>query len=77
MSNLKQVKHDVPSFEQLPNELFAEVFGSINSVDTVYAFSQLNTRFLRLLNNYLTVFDFKSVSKAKFDYVTQQHDIYQ
>ena len=77
MSEPKRFKHDYTSIEQLPNELFVEIFGYLNGIDTVYAFSQLNNRFQSLLNNYVNIFDFKSISKAKFDFVTQHHDIHQ
>ncbi|CAF3390938.1 unnamed protein product [Rotaria sp. Silwood1] len=60
----------------LPNELFLEVFEYLNGVDIIYAFSQLNNRFQHLLINYVHTFDFTSITKAKFDYVTQHHDIH-
>ncbi len=65
------------AFEQLPNELFLQIFGYLNGVDVVYAFSQLNNRFHSLIIKYVNIFDFKSISKAKFDYVTKYHDIHQ
>jgi len=77
MSEPKRFKRHYTSFEQLPNELFVEIFNYLTGVDTVYAFSQLNTRFQSLLINYVNLFDFKSISKAKFDYVIQHHDIHQ
>jgi hypothetical protein len=77
MSEPKRFKCHYTSFERLPNELLIEIFTYLNGVDTVYAFSQLNTRFQSLLINYVNVFDFKSISKAKFDYVIKHHDIHQ
>jgi len=77
MAEPKRFKRDYTSLEQLPNELFVEIFRYLTGVDTVYAFSQLNNRFQSLLNNYVNIFDFKSISKAKFDFVTQHHDIHQ
>jgi hypothetical protein len=77
MSKQKRIKRDNTLFEQLPNELFIEIFRYLNGVDIVYAFLQLNNRFQCLLNTYVTTFDFKYVSKAKFDFVTRQHDIHQ
>jgi hypothetical protein len=77
MSASKRFKRDHTLLEQLPNELIIEVFAFLNGVDTVYAFSQLNTRFQSLLIQYVNIFDFKSISKAKFDYVIQHHDIQQ
>ncbi|CAF2379233.1 unnamed protein product [Rotaria sp. Silwood2] len=77
MSEAKRFKREFKLIENLPNELFVEIFGYLNGVDTVYAFSQLNIRFQCLLNHYVNNFDFKSISKAKFNYVTQLHDIHQ
>jgi hypothetical protein len=74
LSELKRSKRESTTFEDLPNELFVEIFGYLNGVDTVYAFSQLNIRFQCLLNNYVTNFNFKSVSKAKFYFIIQRHD---
>jgi hypothetical protein len=77
MSESKRFKGYYTSFEQLPNELFLHIFGYLNGVDAVYAFSQMNNRFRYLLINYINIFDFKSISKAKFDCVTKHHDTYQ
>jgi hypothetical protein len=72
----KRFKRDATSIEYLPNELFVEIFGYLTDVDAVCAFSRLNKRFQCLTLEYCYTFDFKSVSKAKFDYVIRQHDIY-
>lgn len=77
MSESKRFKRASTTLEDLPNELFVEIFGYLNGVDTVYAFSQLNNRTQNLLYNYATSFDFTSVSKAKFNFVTEQHNVYQ
>jgi hypothetical protein len=77
MSESKRFKRESTILEYLPNELFVEIFGYLNGVDTIYAFSKLNIRFQCLLNDYVKSFNFKSVSKAKFDYVTQVHNIHQ
>jgi hypothetical protein len=76
MNGLKRFKRESTTLEHLPNELFVEFFGYLNGVDTVYAFSNLNTRFQCLINDYVRDFDFKFVSKAKFDFVTQLHHIH-
>ncbi|CAM2701464.1 unnamed protein product [Rotaria socialis] len=76
MSKPKRFKSETTLLENLPNELFLEAFGYLNGVDVVYGFSQLNYRLEDLLNNYVTNFDFKSVSRAKFTYITQRHDIH-
>ena len=75
MSVSKRFKRDYTSLEELPNELFVEIFGYLNGVDAVYGFSKLNNRFRHLLINYVHTFDFTSISKIKFDYVTKHHDI--
>jgi hypothetical protein len=77
MSEPKRFKRHYASFEQLPNELLIEIFTYLYGVDTVYAFSKLNTRFQSVLIQYVNIFDFKSISKGKFDYVIQHHDIHQ
>jgi len=76
MSLRKRFKHDLTLLEYLPNELFLEIFSYLNNVDTVCTFSRQNTRFQCLTLNYCYTFDFKSVSKAKFDYIIRQHDIH-
>ncbi|CAF1384626.1 unnamed protein product [Adineta steineri] len=77
MSTSKRFKPDYTCLERLPNELFVEIFGYLTGVDATYAFSQLNYRFQQLLLTYVNTFDFQSVSKLKFDYVTKHHDIQQ
>ncbi|CAF4747156.1 unnamed protein product, partial [Rotaria sp. Silwood2] len=77
MSASKYCQHKFTLIEQLPNELFLETFDYLNGVDIVYAFSQLNNRFQHLLIKYVNTFDFKSINKVKFDYVTHHHDICQ
>jgi hypothetical protein len=72
----KRFKRDVTSIEYLPNELFVEVFNYLPDVDVVCAFSRLNQRFQSLTLKYCDTFDFKSVSKAKFDYVIRYHDMH-
>lgn len=73
----KRFKRDATSIERLPNELFLEIFNYLTNVDAVCAFSRLNQRFQALTLKYCDAFDFKSVSKAKFDYVIQHHNIHQ
>ncbi|CAF0944551.1 unnamed protein product [Adineta steineri] len=73
MSESKRFKRDSATFEYLPNEICIEIFNYLNGVDTVYAFSLLNLRFQSLINNYVDIFNFKSVSKKKFDFVIQHH----
>jgi hypothetical protein len=77
MNEPKRFKRESTIFEYLPNELFLEIFGYLNGVDTVYAFSKLNIRFQCLINDYVKDFDFKFVSKAKFDFITRLHHIHQ
>ncbi len=73
----KRFKRHSTLLERLPNELFIEIFGYLSGVNVVYAFSQLNHRFQCLILNYCHTFDFKSVSKAKFELVLRQHDTQQ
>jgi hypothetical protein len=60
--------------EHLPNEIFVEIFSYLNGIDAAFAFLQLNYRFQSLLFEYCQLFDFKSISKTKFDLVLEQHD---
>ncbi|CAF4066640.1 unnamed protein product [Rotaria sordida] len=60
--------------EDLPNELFAQIFSYLNGVDAIYAFSCLNNRFKCLLIENSEFFDFKSISKFKFDLVFQHQN---
>jgi hypothetical protein len=56
--------------EYLPNELFEEIFSYLNGVHVVYAFSQLNSRFQRLLFNFNYQFlSFHQKNKHQFDLV--------
>ncbi|CAF0866381.1 unnamed protein product [Adineta steineri] len=73
MTEPKRFKRESTTFEYLPNEICVEIFSYINGVDTVYAFSLLNLRFQSLINNYVDIFNFKSISKKKFDFVIQRH----
>ncbi|CAF3381864.1 unnamed protein product [Rotaria socialis] len=60
--------------EGLPNELLAQIFSYLNGVDAIYAFSCLNNRFKCLLIETCELFDFKSISKLKFDLVLQHQN---
>ncbi|CAF2388423.1 unnamed protein product [Rotaria sp. Silwood2] len=71
MNVSKCFQHHFILIEQLPNELSLETFDYLNGVDIAYAISQLNDRFQHLLIKYVNTFDFKSINKVKFDYVTQ------
>lgn len=73
MNGNKRFKPEPTSLEQLPTELFIDIFRYLNGVDAVFAFSQLNTRFEDMIFKFSLVFDFKSMSKAKFDFVTEYH----
>ncbi|CAF0866351.1 unnamed protein product [Adineta steineri] len=75
MSKSKRFKRESTTFEYLPNEICVEIFSYLNGVDTVYAFSLLNLRFQSLINNYVDIFNFKSISKKKFCFVIQHHNI--
>lgn len=60
--------------EDLPNEIFVEIFSYLNGVDATYAFSSLNTRFTLLLRENCDSFDFQSISKFIFDLVHQSRN---
>ena len=77
MVSRKRFKREATSIERLPNELFVEIFSYLTNVDAVCAFTKLNQRFQALTLKYCNAFDFKSVSKAKFDYVIRYHNIHQ
>jgi len=76
MGPKKRFKRNFTLLESLPNELFLDIFSYLSSVDAVFAFSQLNNRFQCLTLNYSNTFDFKLVSKKKFDHVIRQHDMH-
>ena len=61
--------------ENLPNELFLDLFKYFDSISLIYAFCGLNSRFNNLLFIYLQShsLDFQSVSKHQFDTISQQH----
>jgi len=60
--------------ECLPNEIFMEIFSYLNGVDVDFAFSNLSHRFQCLLLEYCQFFDFKSISKVKFDFIFRRYD---
>ena len=74
MNPEKRFKAASTVLEQLPNELFVEIFAYLSGADVVYSFSQLNIRIKNLILNYCHTFDFQSVHKTKFDLVIQQHN---
>ena len=61
------------SLEDLPNELFFEIFRYLNGLDAIAAFDRLNRRFHYLLLTYVKKFDFRSVSKDQFLYVMRMY----
>jgi hypothetical protein len=70
----RQKSNRATLFEQLPNEIFAEIFSYLNGVDAIFAFSKLNDRFQCLVFEYCRSFDFQSISRSKFHLVSQQHN---
>jgi hypothetical protein len=70
----KRKRRSKLSLEHLPNEIFLTIFSYLNDIDTVFAFSNLNYRFQCLLFEYCRSFDFKSVSKSKFDIIFRQYN---
>ena len=77
MGEAKGFEHRLTLLENLPNEVFMEIFVYLSSVDLVYAFVQQNMRFLTLINYCMDSVDFKSVSKMKFDCVGRYHNMHQ
>lgn len=72
--NMEKCKESVSMLlEHLPNELFVEIFSYMNGIDTIFAFSQLNNRFECLLLKCCQSFNFKSISKRKFDFILQKY----
>ncbi|CAF1562379.1 unnamed protein product, partial [Adineta ricciae] len=58
--------------EHLPNEILISIFSYFTGIDLVLAFANLNSRFYSLTNQYAYFFDFKSISKTKFDFILAQ-----
>jgi hypothetical protein len=56
--------------EHLPNEILIEILFYLNGVDAVFSFSNVNNRFQCLLFEFCQFFDFKSISKTKFDLIS-------
>jgi hypothetical protein len=61
-------------FEQLPNEIIAEIFSYLNGFDVIFTFSKLNHHFQCLVFEYCQYFDFQFISKTQFDLVYQYHN---
>jgi len=74
MNNKRQKRDHLKLFKYLPHELIGKIFSYLNGVDAVFAFSQVNYRFQRLLLKYCQRFDFKSIRKRKLNYVFQHCD---
>jgi hypothetical protein len=72
MTNRKE--NEIIIFEDLPNELFCQIFSYLSGVDTVFAFSLLNRRFQCLLKEYCHGFDFQLINKMKFDIIFEQYN---
>ena len=66
--------HSEILLEHLPNELLSEILSYLNGVDAFIAFSSLNNRFQDLLLQYSRLFNFKALSKTKFDRIFQRYD---
>jgi hypothetical protein len=61
----------VTLLESIPNEIVIEILSYMTSVDAVIAFSNLNSRFQSLLDEFCHAFDFTSISKKNFDIIFQ------
>ncbi|CAF3296694.1 unnamed protein product [Rotaria sp. Silwood2] len=74
MKNKQLEAIDGTLLEYLSNEISIEILFYLNGIDLIFAFSCLINRFQSLLSNYCEFFDFKSISKAKFDLIFRQYD---
>ncbi|UJR17807.1 hypothetical protein I4U23_004706 [Adineta vaga] len=74
--NSKQHGHNGTTvFESIPNEIFIEILSYITSTDAFVAFSNLNSRYQRLLMEICHSFDFTSINKKNFDLIFRYQDI--
>jgi hypothetical protein len=74
MEKRRQRSNRSKLFEQLPNEIIAEIFSYLNGFDVIFTFSKLNHHFQCLVFEYCQYFDFQSISKSQFDLVSQYHN---
>ncbi|UJR34825.1 hypothetical protein I4U23_027606 [Adineta vaga] len=74
ISEKKDNFEGVTSLETIPNELFVEIFSYLTSIDTIFAFSNLNQRFQSLTLQYCEIFDLNLINKSKCDFIFQIHN---
>jgi hypothetical protein len=74
MEKRRQRSNRSKLFEQLPNEIIAEIFSYLNGFDVIFTFSKLNHHFQCLVFEYCQYFDFQFISKSQFDFVSQYHN---
>ncbi|CAF1140503.1 unnamed protein product [Adineta ricciae] len=74
MEEAKKKRSSTLLLEDLPNEIFRQIFSYVNGAHAFLAFSSLNYRFQCLILDYCTTFDFKSIEKTQFDYVFRYHN---
>jgi hypothetical protein len=68
MSRWKSIR----TLESLPNELILTCFDYLNSLDIIYSFGKLNSRFDQLIENISLFLHFDNVSKSIFDQICKQ-----
>ena len=70
----QQLKKEPMNLESLPNEIFHDVFEYLNGSDLLHAFYGLNYRINCLLYQEYRAFrfDFRSISKRRFDMICAQ-----
>jgi hypothetical protein len=57
-----------------PDEVFIEILSYLNGIDVVFEFLCLNDRVQYLLFEFRQIFNLKSISKSKFDFIFREHD---
>ncbi len=74
MEKRRQRSNRSKLFEQLPNEIIAEIFSYLNGFDLIFSFSKLNHHFQCLVFEYCQYFDFQFISKSQFDLLYQKYN---
>ncbi|CAF4174722.1 unnamed protein product, partial [Adineta steineri] len=74
MANNNKQENEITSIEDLPNELFGEIFSYLNGNDASFSLIYLNRRFQCLVKEYCQRLDFKSITKSKFDLIFEEYD---
>ncbi|UJR12220.1 hypothetical protein I4U23_016397 [Adineta vaga] len=65
--NITDNKQAMTTLEMLPNELFIRCFKYLNSIDILYSFSQLNTRFNKLISSIRLLVNCENIEQPLYD----------